>query len=471
MTDAKLQLYHRMPFLFRNVISTVRGYQLRSWRYGPETARLVDEALERDHWSVGQWKSYHENRLAYVLNRAATQVPFYREQWAMRRRQGDQSSWESLENWPILDKGALRENPTAFVADDCNIRQMFHEHTSGTTGKSLDLWWSRSTVRAWYALFEARWRKWYGVSRHQRWAILGGQLITPVRQEKPPFWVWNHAMHQLYMSSYHLSPSNISYYLDALQRYKIRYLLGYTSALYALAQNIISSNKTMAQPRVVITNAEPVYDYQRQAIEQAFRCPVRETYGMSEIVSAGSECEAGHLHLWPEVGWIEVLENADSPAPIDHVGDIVATGLLNTDMPLIRYRVGDRGALSSQTRCECGRSLPQLRSIEGRTDDILYTRDGRQIGRLDPVFKARLPVLEAQIIQERLDRIRVLYVPAPDYTNEAGQSLIERIQERFGDVNVILESVPEVPRTNNGKFRAVICQLPAEERMRLEKLQ
>ena len=53
---------------------------------------------------------------------------------------------------------------------------------------------------------------------------------------------------------------------------------------------------------VAITNAEPVFDYQRWAIAEAFQCPVRETYGMAEIVAAASECTAGKLHLWPEVG-------------------------------------------------------------------------------------------------------------------------------------------------------------------------
>src|SRR5690606_15018725 len=120
---------------------------------------------------------------------------------------GDKASWEYLENWPILEKEPLRENPRAFVADDCDIKTMFHEYTSGTTGKSLDLWWGRTTVRTWYSLFEARWRQWYSVNRHDRWAILGGQLITPVSQDHPPFWVWNRGMKQLYMSSYHLSPA------------------------------------------------------------------------------------------------------------------------------------------------------------------------------------------------------------------------------------------------------------------------
>ena len=148
------------------------------------------------------------------------------------------------------------------------------------------------------------------------------------------------------------------------------------------------------------------------------------------------------------------------------VGDLVCTGLLNVAMPLVRYRVGDRGAIAAaDMACSCGRTLPILASVEGRVDDVLYTRDGRRIGRLDPIFKTNLPVREAQIIQETLDRVRVRYVPAPGFTPGAGRSIVERLQARMGLVHVVLEEVDEMPRTANGKFRAVISHVvPANSR-------
>jgi len=139
------------------------------------------------------------------------------------------------------------------------------------------------------------------------------------------------------------------------------------------------------------------------------------------------------------------------------VGELVCTGLLNADMPLIRYRVGDRGGLGVDTfPCACGRTLPVLRSLDGRSDDVLYTEDGRAIGRLDPIFKEHLPVREAQIVQESGKRIRVRYVPDANFTFQNGQSIIQRLQARMGPVEVVLEEVNSIPRTRNGKFRAVI---------------
>jgi len=468
MSDTLLRHYHRLPPRTRGIVASLRGFYLRSWRYGPESERLVAEALDREHWRPERRKAWQEERLAYVLHRAATRVPYYSAQWAARRRHGNRASWQYLENWPVLEKDSLRQNPTAFVADDRAIRRMFHEHTSGTTGKPLDLWWSLETVRAWYALFEARCRNWYGVSRQDRWAMLGGQLITPQSQRRPPFWVWNAGLKQLYMSSYHLAPDLIPYYFDALKRYRVTYVFGYTSSLYALAHEALQTGRKDLKMIVAVTNAEPVFNYQRAAIAEAFQCPVRETYGMAEIVADASECTAGKLHLWPEVGWVEVAESGqlqDNAAP----RDFICTGLLNADMPLIRYRVGDSGVLPvASAACSCGRTLPTLASLEGRADDLLYTLDGRRIGRLDPVFKSQLPLREAQIIQTEVGRVRVRYVATAELSPAIADSIVQRLQERLGMVEVLLERVDEVPRGRSGKFRAVICKLPAEVRKHLQ---
>ncbi|HEX9639348.1 MAG TPA: AMP-binding protein [Acidobacteriota bacterium] len=463
MNRKQLQIYHRLPYPARCLAAGVRGWRLRRWRFGRETERLVGAALEREQWSAARWSQWRAERLAWVLHRAATRVPYYRTQWEQRRRCGERAAWERLENWPVLDKHSLRRDPLAFVADDCNPRRMFHVHTSGTSGTPLSLWRSRATSRAWSALFEARARRWYGVSRHDRYAHLGGQLVAAADRRAPPFWVWNSSLRQLYLSAYHLRPENVPAYLEAIRRHRVTYLLGYPSGLHALAQMALAQRLAAPRLRVAVGNAEPLFDHQRAAIEELFGCPVRETYGMAEIVCDASECAAGRLHVWPEVGWIEVLEDeTDHPLESGRVGRLVCTGLLNADMPLIRYAVGDRGALDcSDAACACGRALPRLLRVEGRQDDVVVTPDGRRIGRLDPVFKADLPIREAQIVQESLDKIRVLVVPSDRFGAADQRDLIARLRDRLGsEMAIELETVPEIPRTQAGKFRAVVSRLP-----------
>lgn len=454
-----LSLYNHLPPTFRSFAASLRGLYLHRQRYDKETEKLVGQILERDFWSEKQWKQWQEDELAFILHRAATRVPFYRNLWENRRRKGDRASWEYLENWEILEKQVLRTQASEFVADDCNPAKMFREHTSGTTGTPLNLWMTKKTLKYWYSLSEARWRCWNGVSKNDRWAILGGQLITPISQKKPPFWVWNAGLKQLYMSSYHLAPDLIGEYLNALRKYRIHYLWGYTSALYSLAQKVLSENRKDIKMAVVITNAEPLFDYQKELISEAFNCPVRETYGMAEMVAAASECESNNLHQWSDAGIIEAENHFGTNQP----ADFICTGLVNPDMPLIRYRIGDCGIFSHKT-CDCGRTLPLMGKIEGRNDDVLFTRDGRRIGRLDPIFKNNFSLIEAQLIQESLNKITVKFVPADNFSERDEKDLSNRIRERLGDVEVKLEKVLQIPRTERGKFRAVVCNLSKEEK-------
>lgn len=454
-----LALYHQLPYPLKVIAASARGFALSRWRYSASTEQLVQAALERETWPAEKIRAYQQEQLAKILDLAAKNVPYYRHAWELRRRNGDHASWEILTNWPVLHKSTVREQPRAFLSDKHGINTLFAEHTSGTTGTPLTFFQSREALISWYALVEARSRRWYGVDRSTRWAILGGQTVTSINAQKPPYWVWNQAFSQLYLSTYHISHRTVSAYVDALRNHRIEYLYGYTSAVENLAALIQETGADVPQLKVIVTNAEPLFEHQAQRIRSVFGCPVRNSYGLSEQVCGASECDAGSLHLWPEAGLVEVLgEEEDRTLLNGQTGRMIATGLLNPAMPLIRYEVGDRGSLADKA-CACGRSLPILQSIEGRMDDVILTRDGRRIGRLDPVFKADLPIREAQIIQESLDCIQVMFVPAAGLRQSHIKDLERRLTDRLGEMEIRLTSVDSIPRGPNGKFRAVISKL------------
>lgn len=319
--------------------------------------------------------------------------------------------------------------------------------------------WSAETARKWYALFEARWRNWYGVTRFDRWAIIGGKQIVPPSAQKPPYWVYNHGMNQLYMSAYHLSHESAAAYVEALRSHRIQFIHTYTSGIYSLARFISELGISPPQLKVIVTNAEPIYDHHRELIESVFQCPVRETYGMAEMAAGAGECDAGHLHLWPDAGYMEV-DTGNENILTAGTGQLIATGLVNLDMPLIRYRVGDSVSLSDQVEtCSCGRSMPVLFSVEGRNDDMLKTKDGREIGRLDPVFKSSYPILEAQIIQKSLDLCVLRIVPTPEYSDVVAVEISNELRALMGPIRVEVKLVEAIPRGANGKFRAVLCEV------------
>ena len=260
----------------------------------------------------------------------------------------------------------------------------------------MTLWRSRETGRGWYAICDARLLRWNGVSSHDRCAVLGGQLVAAQTQTKPPYWVWNHALHQLYMSSYHLSPAKVPHYMHALREHDVAYIEGYPSALHALAVEVLATGVEAPRIKVVVTNAEPLFEHQKRAIERAFGCPVRDTYGMTETVVAASRCEEGGLHLWPEVGVLEVVSDTTGEAvEADRSGALLGTGLLGHEMPLVRYEVGTRpgGAGDGALRLRWGLPPPE---VEGRLTTGIVTPDGRHRAPRSGA-QSHPPIREAQI--------------------------------------------------------------------------
>jgi phenylacetate-CoA ligase len=453
-----LKIYHHLPSPARSAVASLRGYYLNYSRYGADIETRVQQALEREYWSQDELEEWTRKRLRHILERAVTKVPYYRRQWESEVN-GNENRWQGLGHWNVLRKDALRGNKYAFLADDANPKRLFLEHTSGTTGTPVEFWTDRAGLQAWYALAEARWRRWYGVSRRDRWAIIGGQQVVRFDQKKPPYWVWNAGMNQLYMSALHIRPDFLRHYLEAIRRYKVVYLYGYSSSLYWLALAAMEC-EIQLKLKVVLTNAEPLYDFQREAIRKAFNCPVRETYGLCEMVGAMSECEFDRLHLWMDAGVAELLDDNDQPVKPGEPGNLICTGLLNEAMPLVRYEVMDKVKFASpDNRCPCGRSLPVVDKVLGRLDDTIVTKDGRKLPLLDIIFGSHLHIREAQLVQESLDLLRVRVVPADGWGETDESEIKDALRQRMNGTEIRVEVVNNIERTFAGKLRVMVSKI------------
>src|SRR5690606_1617676 len=161
-------------------------------------------------------------------------------------------------------KTVLRHRPGDLLRRGVGTRSLTTMTSSGTTGTPIVTWRSRDTMRAWYALVEARWRGWYGVSRHDRWALFGGQEVVPAARTSPPYWIWNCAAKQLYLSNLHLKRETAPFYLQAMRKYGVEFADGYSSTIAALARYALEDGIPAPQLRVVVTQAETLRSEERR---------------------------------------------------------------------------------------------------------------------------------------------------------------------------------------------------------------
>ncbi|WP_323749604.1 hypothetical protein [Halorubrum sp. 48-1-W] len=200
----------------------------------------------------------------------------------------------------------------------------------------------------------------------------------------------------------------------------------------------------------------------REIIEEGLSTNVYNQYGSTESAAIVTECPSGHMHVNPEIGIIEVLDENGETVSEGEVGEIVMTALNNRAMPLIRYRIGDmaRGP-PTYGKCDCGREMPIIEKIIGRQDEVVVTKDGRRVPMLSyNVFKYTENVSESRIVQESVDEFLLQIVPDDGYTDEQAEIAIKKLKDRVGeDIHVEIETLESIPRTDAGKFRAVISDV------------
>jgi phenylacetate-CoA ligase len=461
-------IYLKSPVWMQQAAVATYGWWWYRRRFSAHFHRLVGEYKERERWTSEQLQDYQETQLDKVLA-AARHSPYYRQALVEAGIKGDTPPLDALARMPLLSKDALRLHARDLVTQDPLPKGTLVQKTSGTTGTPTEIYYDLQFHAMELAVPEARNLHWAGVNYRDRRVMFGVRKVCRFSQDRPPFWRFSPVEDMAYASIYHLSYQFLPAYLEFLGDYRPAVVMGYPSALYAVARHALDTGDLPTPARAVFTTSETVTEQMREAIEAAWQCRIFDRYGAVEGCVFASQCEHGRYHVSPEVGLIEILDTDGLPCPPGQVGEVICTGLQNTLQPLIRYRIGDAARWSTEKMCPCGRSLPMLEAIEGRFEDMCYTPDGRQTLRFDAVFKGVTKIREAQVVQERPDLFVIRVIPADGFSQQDIDQIQNNMRLHVGAVETRVQPVREIPRSASGKFRAVVCHLSAEQKETLRR--
>jgi phenylacetate-CoA ligase len=449
------RIYRHAPVPLQNALISAYAWQRAHRRYGPEfDAIRLEIARERGLDDAGRSR-WLVDRLRRMLAHARQHVTYYR---ALFRDVGfDPASVDGPEDMavlPILSKHIVRTRASELRAE--TVASAWTTETSGSTGTPLTLHLDSYAYRMSMALL-AEHEASLGIRLTDRRATLAGRLLQPVTDSRLPLWRHNWADHQLLLSAYHMTDAVLPHYVRALERFDPVELIGYPSAVYALADFCRRAGvRPRLRLRAIVTNSETLFDWQRAVIEPYLGCRVHDYYGTAESVVFAPQCAEGRYHPSPLMGIAEVLDEAGRPARPGESGRLVCTTTCNRAMPLVRYEIGDSVTLADG-ECACGRAGPSWVDVLGRNDDVVVTPEGRVVGRLDHVFKGVRGVRECQIAHTAPDRLE-LRVVAEDVDLEGiAAVLTANTRERVGDaMRVEVVRVEAIPRTLRGKFKGVV---------------
>lgn len=464
---AKLEkLYYKMPVWLQNLAISGYGYIWYKRRLKGNFSRVLAECKEREFFTLEQWEAFNNKQLQGILLHAFRKVPYYRNLFSklgFTELQLASFTVNDLVRLPIVEKSTYRAlGQTEMMSEEFDVNGAFFP-SSGSTGTPTQTWYSKSMHQTYFAIFEARVNNWAGLDYKVPRGTFGPRRIVMDPLSNGPYYRYNYVEKQTYFSAFHLSSKNIGNYLTGLVNHKAEYLTGYCMSNYIMARFIEENGLKGPKLKAVLTSSEKLTVEMRDTFRRVFNCETFDSYNGVEVCNLVSECEHHRLHIVPDVGYTEIINEEGNPCKPGETGQVIATGFLNYDQPLIRYKMGDLITLSKNQNCPCQRNMPVVEEIVGRIMDTVITRDGREMVSFYRVFSNNTSIIESQVIQHTLDDFEINLVVHKPLPIDEKNSIIEKLQSQLGENSSIkINFLNEIQRGPNGKFKSVISHIKRE---------
>jgi phenylacetate-CoA ligase len=455
------RLYYNAPLFAKNLMASCYGYRRRINKYGKHYYDYLNLLKDTEYLSTSDLKEIQFRYLKEFILFAAKYSAYYKSMFERLDFNPDAlGDYEELKSLPVITKEEVRKH-----GDDISCAHRFKNttisKTSGSSGKPLSMPITAECSQKGYAI-EAYLHSWCNLYGHSKNAKCAGQSVAHVDRSKPPFWVYDKLNNGLYLSSYHLSETNIPYYIEELNKFKPDLLEGYPSSLYVLALGGKKYNVAF-KPKMIRTGSETLHDFQRELLEEVFQCTVHNYYGSAENCVSAIECKEGNIHLQMLYGYTEFInENGNEAAPGESAV-LIASGFSNYAFPLIRYNTEDVVLLSKEQTCRCGRGGVLLEKIVGRIEDYIITPEGNIVRRLGHVFKNTVGVVNAQINQEYKREIVINIVKDHNYNSDSEREIIKEARSRLGNsISIQIKYTNKIEKEPNGKYKFIKSNVSKE---------
>jgi phenylacetate-CoA ligase len=416
--------------------------------------------LERTQWlSNLDLEKLQIKRLKALIQHAYQNVPYYHRRFKkLKLKPCDIRTIEDIVKLPILTKKDVRKNLPDLIARNISRQKILPSSTAGSTGEPLRFFTCLDSQNRGIAA-QLRALKWYQINMRDNIAEIYG---TPPEASEHDLSIMLKDLirKRIKLNSYNLSHESMAKFAKKLQSFKPKAIMAFASSAYLFARYVIENRIEGIRPKVTVSTGEKLYDFQRESIKKAFACEVFDFYGSREVLSMASQCpEQTGYHVSAENMLLEIIKGGQQVSS-NEIGKVLVTDFYNYAMPFIRYENGDLACQSGE-KCSCGRGLPLIKSIEGRISSIISLNDGRFV--VSPgftyVFKD-LPVEWYKIVQETRDKFLIKVVKGDGFSANDTISIIKKMREYLGNVEVKVEFLQNKPISRSGKWNVVESKVP-----------
>lgn len=427
---------------------------------GHGTFRFLNEMRKADRSSYDELQALQRDKLRDLVGYAYAHVPYIKQQMDRRGVRPEQIGGpEDLRFLPLMRKADVRSNRELLRSNIAGKLSSFT--TGGSTGEPLIFDLAKRRVASRVACRQ-RTSQWWGVSVGDPELAIWGSPVELKRQD------WVRAWRDVFLrtrllSAFEMNEPTMSRYLDVLEGGRYKQIFGYPSALYLLCLHARKEGRNLRQRglKVAFVTGEVLFPYQRDLIAGTFGCPVANGYGGRDSALIAHECPQGGMHVLADAVILEIVDTEGKPVAPGNVGEIVITDLNSHEFPFIRYATGDLAALATG-RCGCGRALPLLERIEGRSNDVIVTEDGRAINSLALIYTVREidGIEHFRITQKAPASFHVQLVRNDRYSTDSEETIRKSWSKLLRSATTVtFEYVPTISVERSGKFRHVVSEI------------
>lgn len=416
--------------------------------------------LRRNTWlSFSELEKIQVWNLRRILKYAYENVPFYHRRLNKAKvKPDDIKSVEDLHKIPILTKSEVQRNFNSLLSREISMKRCRKEETSGSTGMPLTI---IAEKKASYVL-TANTLRYYvengGKLFRDRYVLLISRRLSSERTHFGSFLKHLGIFRRVAMCI----QDPLEDIFDRLICLGPDVINSNPSFLVLLAREL-EKRGNVIRPRLIFSEGELLDARSRKLINSTFETGMFDVYGCREAGDIAWECsEHAGYHINMDLVVTEFVKDGEH-VTMGETGEIILTPLWNYAMPLIRYKVGDFGTLGNEF-CPCGRGLPLMKVLDGRSEDFIILPSGRIISPIVTLryFENIEGISEYMIIQEKKDSFILRLVLKEGYNDEIFPQLRDRFIKGFGeDVAINFKVVDSIPR--EGKLRCVVSKcLPRE---------
>jgi phenylacetate-CoA ligase len=383
----------------------------------------------------------------------------------LRATPDDVRTFDDYARLPLLTKDDLRNNAAELLSDDLQNVALTSKRTGGSTGVPVRLKWDEP----------ARVTKQALRLRHDSWAhFFVGKRRAALWGDVRPLTAWKDRIfaglfeRNLFLDTLEMDEQRLLQFVRQIRRTRTRLLFGHGHSIYFFARFVKERGIRDLRFEGIISSAEMLPPEERRLVEEVFGDVVFDRYGCEEVGLIASECnERDGMHTAAEGVYVEIL-GGDEHDP----GRVIVTDLLNRATPLLRYDIGDL-ATTRRGACRCGRGLPRIGNVTGRTSDILYSPDGKRVSGISLLDTVTIHIpgfRQVQIVQEQLDELSFNVVKDGNLPASSLELLSAAVSRYFGpSMRHKVSFVENIPLTGRGKFQLSICKLEGSDADRLER--